>query len=166
MRVFVKLWIHTGSVHAAIVGWFTALTVLISGPDIVARAAFDGLGGPPAPLWFFVTVDLLVALAVALFRSRDVEAASTYLVERCKYLGPVAAREIVTSVLVQVIVVAVSGAILATRPVPLTFSMMLSGVGIDRYASAAWPGAMSVFVAAFGASAHATVLARSSLKGT
>jgi hypothetical protein len=109
----------------------------------------------PVVVW----IDLLIAIGLALTGTSVVEATAIRIREASTRLRPSAPGHAAKILLAQLSITCAGFGILATRVPPVELIELAEIFGCGTAASFAWPGIMSIGVAAFGANAHAAAKA-------
>jgi hypothetical protein len=104
-------------------------------------------------------IDLLIAIGVALTGTPFVEATAIRIRQATSRLRPTEPRHAAKFLLGQLCMASAGFAILATRLPPVDLIELAETLGCGAGALFAWPGIMSIGVAAFGANAHAAAKA-------
>ena len=104
-------------------------------------------------------IDLLIAIGVALTGTPFVEATAICIRDASRRLRPTEPHHAAKILLAQLCVASAGFAILATRLPPFDPIEVAETSGCGAAALFAWPGIMSIGVAAFGANAHAAAKA-------
>lgn len=162
MLRFLRAGLVAGSLQALIVSGVTVAIVAWLGinhftQNEVAGATGASVVGASIELAW---VDVMIALCIAFLRTRSVRLTAASLRIGFRKIKPTDPEDAANTLLVPLFLTAAGCALLAVREPPrslLGIGLLLGNAG---YGLVAWPAIMSVGVAAFGANAHAALLAK------
>jgi hypothetical protein len=151
-----------GFVQALIVSGISVATVVLVGVDQYAQSEREGTTGAVAigASTFLAWSDILVAVCVSMVRTRFVDTTALRFRDGFRRVSPRDPDLAASSLLVQLSLAAMGFALLAMKPPPAYVLSIGTNLGSAGYGTILWPATTSTFIAVFGASAHAALIAK------
>ena len=159
---FLRAGLVAGCIQSLLIFGITLAMILRLG---LSALALEGSRGSVGTAGEPISVDIgwvyvLIALLVTLVRTPSIRSTADSLKLGFRNIKPTNPEDAANTLLVPLVLAAIGFGILAVKDTPSLFLDLGSAIGNTGYGRIAWAAILSVAAAAFGASAHATFVAR------